>query len=37
MMVLDQCVPSTVEKDIAKQAMELSHRWAQFPDGRPWL
>jgi queuine tRNA-ribosyltransferase len=28
MMVLDQCVPSTVEKNIAKQAMELTHRWA---------
>ena len=29
MMVLDQCVPSTVEKDIARAAMELTHRWAQ--------
>ena len=28
MMVLDQCVPSTVEKSIAKSAMELTHRWA---------
>ena len=28
MMVLDQCVPSTVERDIARQAMELTHRWA---------
>lgn len=28
MMVLDQCVPSTVEKNIAKAAMELTHRWA---------
>lgn len=28
MMVLDQCVPSTVEKTIAKAAMELTHRWA---------
>jgi len=29
MMVLDQCVPSTVEKNIARDAMELTHRWAQ--------
>jgi queuine tRNA-ribosyltransferase len=29
MMVLDQCVPSTVERDVARQAMELTHRWAQ--------
>jgi queuine tRNA-ribosyltransferase len=29
MMVLDQCVPSTVERGIAQQAMELTHRWAQ--------
>ncbi|MFL6575144.1 MAG: tRNA guanosine(34) transglycosylase Tgt, partial [Povalibacter sp.] len=29
MMVLDQCVPSTVERSIAQQAMELTHRWAQ--------
>lgn len=29
MMVLDQCVPSTVEKGIARAAMELTHRWAQ--------
>ncbi|HWJ35988.1 MAG TPA: tRNA guanosine(34) transglycosylase Tgt [Steroidobacteraceae bacterium] len=29
MMVLDQCVPSTVERDVALQAMELTHRWAQ--------
>ncbi len=29
MMVLDQCVPSTVEKDVARAAMELTHRWAQ--------
>jgi queuine tRNA-ribosyltransferase len=29
MMVLDQCVPSTVEKDAARAAMELTHRWAQ--------
>jgi queuine tRNA-ribosyltransferase len=28
MMVLDQCVPSTVEHGIARQAMELTHRWA---------
>jgi queuine tRNA-ribosyltransferase len=28
MMVLDQCVPSTVERSIARQAMELTHRWA---------
>jgi len=29
MMVLDQCVPSTVEHGIARQAMELTHRWAE--------
>ena len=29
MMALDQCVPSTVDKDIARAAMELTHRWAQ--------
>ena len=29
MMVLDQCVPSTVERSVARQAMELTHRWAQ--------
>jgi queuine tRNA-ribosyltransferase len=29
MMVLDQCVPSTVDRDVARQAMELTHRWAQ--------
>jgi queuine tRNA-ribosyltransferase len=29
MMVLDQCVPSTVERAIARDAMELTHRWAQ--------
>ncbi len=29
MMVLDQCVPSTVERGIARAAMELTHRWAQ--------
>ena len=28
MMVLDQCVPATVEESAAKQAMELTHRWA---------
>lgn len=28
MMVLDQCVPSTVEHKEAKAAMELSNRWA---------
>jgi len=28
MMVLDQCVPSTVEKAEARAAMELSNRWA---------
>lgn len=29
MMVLDQCVPSTVEWKVAHAAMELTHRWAQ--------
>ncbi|MCO5143040.1 MAG: tRNA guanosine(34) transglycosylase Tgt [Oligoflexia bacterium] len=29
MMVLDQCVPSTVEYAVAKEAMELSCRWAK--------
>jgi len=29
MMVLDQCVPSTVEHNIARGAMELTHRWAR--------
>ncbi len=29
MMVLDQCVPSTVEKEEARAAMELTHRWAE--------
>jgi len=29
MMVLDQCVPSTVEHSVAKDAMELTHRWAK--------
>jgi queuine tRNA-ribosyltransferase len=28
MMVLDQCVPSTVEHGVAQRAMELTHRWA---------
>ena len=29
MMVLDQCVPSTVDRSVAQAAMELTHRWAQ--------
>ena len=29
MMVLDQCVPSTVEHSVAKAAMDLTHRWAK--------
>jgi len=29
MMVLDQCVPSTVDRDVARAAMELTHRWAE--------
>lgn len=29
MMVLDQCVPSTVEHGIARRAMQLTHRWAR--------
>jgi queuine tRNA-ribosyltransferase len=29
MMVLDQCVPSTVEHEAARHAMELTHRWAR--------
>jgi queuine tRNA-ribosyltransferase len=29
MMVLDHCVPSTVEHAVARSAMELTHRWAQ--------
>lgn len=29
MMVLDECVPSTVEHKRAKQAMLLTHRWAR--------
>jgi queuine tRNA-ribosyltransferase len=28
MMVLDQCIPSTAGFDSAKEAMELTHRWA---------
>jgi queuine tRNA-ribosyltransferase len=28
MMVLDQCVPSTVDRATARAAMELTHRWA---------
>jgi len=28
MMVLDHCVPSTVEHSVARSAMELTHRWA---------
>ncbi len=28
MMVLDHCIPSTAGYDEAKQAMELTHRWA---------
>jgi queuine tRNA-ribosyltransferase len=29
MMVLDQCVPSTVEHSVAQSAMQVTHRWAQ--------
>lgn len=29
MMVLDQCVPSTVDVSTARAAMELTHRWAR--------
>ncbi len=29
MMVLDQCVPSTVDHGVARAAMELTHRWAE--------
>jgi queuine tRNA-ribosyltransferase len=29
MMVLDQCVASTVERGVAERAMELTHRWAR--------
>lgn len=28
MMVLDQCVPSTVDESTARAAMDLTHRWA---------
>jgi queuine tRNA-ribosyltransferase len=28
MMVLDQCVPSTVPHHVARSAMQLTHRWA---------
>jgi queuine tRNA-ribosyltransferase len=29
MMVLDQCVPASVDRATARHAMELTHRWAQ--------
>jgi queuine tRNA-ribosyltransferase len=29
MMALDHCVPSTVDHDVARAAMELTHRWAR--------
>jgi queuine tRNA-ribosyltransferase len=29
MMVLDHCVPATVEHGVAREAMQLTHRWAQ--------
>jgi queuine tRNA-ribosyltransferase len=29
MMALDQCVPSIVEHDAARSAMQLTHRWAE--------
>ncbi len=29
MMALDQCVPSTAPYDVAREAMELTHRWAK--------
>jgi queuine tRNA-ribosyltransferase len=29
MMVLDQCVPSTVDHSVARGAMQVTHRWAQ--------
>jgi queuine tRNA-ribosyltransferase len=29
MMALDQCVPSTVDRDVARSAMQLTHRWAE--------
>ncbi|MBN8219117.1 MAG: tRNA guanosine(34) transglycosylase Tgt [Spirochaetes bacterium] len=28
MMVLDQCIPSTAPLEVAREAMELTHRWA---------
>jgi queuine tRNA-ribosyltransferase len=28
MMVLDQCVPSTVDHSVARAAMQVTHRWA---------
>jgi len=28
MMVLDQCVPATVEHSVARSAMQVTHRWA---------
>jgi queuine tRNA-ribosyltransferase len=28
MMVLDQCIPSTADENAARQAMEITHRWA---------
>ena len=28
MMVLDQCIPSTADKSTAKEALEITHRWA---------
>ena len=29
MMVLDQCVPSTVDRSVAREALERTHRWAE--------
>jgi queuine tRNA-ribosyltransferase len=29
MMALDQCVPATVEHEVARKAMHLTHRWAK--------
>ncbi len=29
MMVLDQCIPSTAPESVAKEAMEITHRWAR--------
>ena len=29
MMVLDQCVPSTVDRSLAREARERTHRWAE--------